>query len=426
MKSPTRRPERDLSRRKFLSGAARLGAALAAAPALATPAIGALGANERIRIGFIGTGHRAKLLMDQMPKDAQIVAVCDAHRGRAEEAVKEKKADWKVYPDYRKLLESRDIDAVLVPTTDHGRVLPCIHACQAEKDIYAEKPLTLTIREGRMLVNAVRRHGRVFQVGSQQRSMELNRFACEFVRNGGLGKLEVVLGVNYTGPGSCSNLPGEPVPEGLDWDMWCGPTELVPFNKSRFQGWMGCRDYSGGEMTNWGAHGIDQVQWALGADATGPVEVWPESEGPHGKVTFRYASGVHFKLELEKGPHGGAVFIGEKGRIEIDRNRFTATPSELIKDPPEAQKAEIWEGPGWQAKYHIGDWLDCIRTRKKPVADVEIGHRSITVCHLANIARELGRKLRWDPEREVFPDDEAANRKLDRPRRKGYELPDLA
>jgi predicted dehydrogenase len=425
MKSSKRRPRRDGSRREFLSGVVRVGAALTAMPALAAPALGALGANERIRLGFIGTGHRAKLLMDQVPKEGQIVAVCDAHRGRAEGAVKEKKADWKVYPDYRKLLEAKDIDAVIVPTTDHGRVLPCIHACQAEKDIYAEKPLTLTIREGRILVSAVRRHGRVFQVGSQQRSMEMNRFACEFVRNGGLGKLEAVLGVNYTGPGSCSNLPPEPVPQGLDWDLWCGPTELVPFNQNRFGGWMGCRDYSGGEMTNWGAHGIDQVQWALGADTTGPVEVWPESEGPHGKVTFRYASGVHLKLELEKGPHGGAVFIGEKGRIEIDRNRFTATPSELIKDPPEPQKAEIWEGPGWQAKYHIGDWLECIRTRKKPVADVEIGHRSITVCHLANIARELGRKLRWNPEKELFHDDEEANRKLDRPRRKGYELPDL-
>jgi predicted dehydrogenase len=424
------------TRRSFLRRGAGLAGALlvpAIAPSTVLGQAGAPGANDRIRVGFIGTGHRARLLMSQMPKGAEIVAITDCHRKRCEEALKEKGASWRIHKDYRQLLESKDIDAVVVPTTDHGRVLPCIHACQAGKDVYAEKPLTLTVHEGRVLVNAFRRYGRVFQVGSQQRSMEMNRFACELVRTGGLGKLEAVLGCNYTGPGRCENLPGETAPEGLDWDMWCGPTELVPFNSRRFGGWMGCRDYSGGEMTNWGAHGIDQVQWALGMDAGGPTEVWPETPGPNGKVSFRYAgspsdpapSGLVLKLELEKGPMGGAVFIGEKGKIEIDRNRFTATPRELVKEPPEPQKAEIWEGPGWQAKYHIQDWLDCIRSRARPVADVEIGHRSITMCHLANIAREVGRKLRWDPEQEVFPDDREASALLDRPRRKGYELPDL-
>jgi predicted dehydrogenase len=418
------------SRRSFLRRSAAMAASALAAP-LVVPATclgqaGVPGANDRIRVGFIGTGHRARLLMDQMPKGGEIVAITDCHRKRCEEALKEKGAKWRIHKDYRQLLESKDIDAVVVPTTDHGRVLPCIHACQAGKDIYAEKPLTLTIHEGRVLVSTVRRYKRVFQVGSQQRSMEMNRFACELVRTGGLGKLEAVLGCNYTGPGRCENLAGEPIPEGLDWDMWCGPTELLPFNGSRFGGWMGCRDYSGGEMTNWGAHGLDQVQWALGMDTTGPVEVWPETEGPNGKVSFRYSNGITLKLELDKGPMGGAVFIGEKGKIEIDRNRFVATPAELVKSPPEPQKAEIWEGPGWQAKYHIQDWLDCIRSRKQPVADVEIGHRSITVCHLANIAREIGRKLRWDPEREVFPDDKEASTLLSRPRRKGYELPSLA
>jgi hypothetical protein len=254
--------------------------------------------------------------------------------------------------------------------------------------------------------------------------MEMNRFACELVRTGGLGKVESVVGFNYPGPGRCEGLPPEPMPEGLDWDMWCGQTELKPYSSRLHLGWMGCRDYSGGEMTNWGAHGIDQVQWALGMDGSGPVEIWPESDGPNGKVSFRYATGVVVKLELAEGPMGGAVFIGERGKIEIDRNRFKATPEDLVKHPPEPQKAEIWEGPGWQAKYHIQDWLDSIRSRKKPVADVEIGHRSITVCHLANIARECGRKLRWDPEKEVFPGDAAASAYLERPRRKGYELPE--
>lgn len=418
------------SRRSFLKRSAAVAASALAAPAFVPATLlgqsGRPGVSDRIRLGFIGTGHRARLLMDQMPNGAEIVAITDCHAKRCADALKEKRASWRVHKDYRQLLESKDIDAVVVPTTDHGRVLPCIHACQAGKDVYAEKPLTLTIHEGRVLVNAVRRHKRVFQVGSQQRSMEMNRFACELVRTGGLGKLQAVLGCNYTGPGRCESLPGEPIPEGLDWDMWCGPTDLVPFKASRFGGWMGCRDYSGGEMTNWGAHGIDQVQWALGMDASGPVEIWPESEGPNGKVSFQYPNGIVLKLELDKGPMGGAVFIGEKGKIEIDRNRFTATPAELVKDPPEPQKAEIWEGPGWQAKFHIQNWLDCIRSRAKPVADVEIGHRSITVCHLANIAREIGRKLRWDPEREVFADDKEASALLSRPRRKGYELPDPA
>jgi len=186
---------------------------------------------------------------------------------------------------------------------------------------------------------------------------------------------------------------------------------------------MAWRAYSGGTMTNWGAHGLDQVQWALGMDGTGPVEVWPENNEKYAPVTFRYANGVLVKLELADGPKGGAIFIGDKGKIEIDRNRFKATPEDLVTEPPEPQTAEIWEGPGWQAKYHIGNWLDCIKTRELPVADVEVGHRSVTVCHLGNIAREVGHKLQWDPKREIFPNDPDANRYLDRPRRRGYEIP---
>ena len=423
----------NITRRRFLKRTAACALGGLAAPEIVGRAVlggqGAPGANERLNVGFIGTGHRARLLMNQMPAGGEIVAICDVFLSRCDEArnepnLKEKAAKWRVYQDYRKLLEEKDIQAVVVPTTDHGRVLPCIHACQAGKDIYAEKPLTLTIHEGRVLVNAVRKHKRVFQTGSQQRSMEMNRFACELVRTGGIGKLREVLGCNYTGPGQCEGFPEEPIPEGLNWDMWCAQTRLKPYNSRLHFGWMGCKDYSGGEMTNWGAHGLDQVQWALGADDAGPVELWPESEGPNGTVYLRYSSGVLVKLELAQGPMGGAIFIGDKGKIEIDRNRFTATPPELVKNPPEPQKAEIWEGPGWQAKYHIQDWLDCIKTRARPVADVEIGHRSISVCHLANIARTVGRKLQWDPRDEKFVGDDEADAYLARPRRKGYELPD--
>ena len=416
------------TRREFLK--TTVAAATIAAPWVVTPGLLAApnrpGPNDRIGIGFVGSGHRARLLMSQIPEEGRIVALCDVWRRRCEEALKEKKADWAIEKDHRALLDRKDIDAVIVPTTDHARTHLCIRACEAGKDVYAEKPLTLTIREGRALVVAARKHGRIFQVGSQQRSMEMNRFACEFVRNGGLGRLQSVLGCNYTGPGTCDDAGEEPVPADLDWDAWCGATPLKPYHSRRHLGWMGCRDYSGGEMTNWGAHGIDQIQWALGADDAGPVEISPEGQGMNAPVHLRYENGVIVKLELAQGPMGGAIFIGKRGKIEIDRNRFKADPVELVKDPPPAQKAEIWEGPGWQAKYHIGNWLECIKSRKTPVADVEIGHRSISVCHLANIARRVGRKLSWDPVKEVCAGDDEANALLERPRRKGYELPTIA
>lgn len=426
---------KNLSRRKLLQRSAATLAGLAA-PALfregVVAAPGRPGPNDRITIGFIGAGGRARLLMKQLPSEGEIVAVCDCNLPRAEEAAAQLEGSAKraVYQDYRKLLDRKDIPAVIVPTTDHGRVLVCVHACQAGKDIYAEKPLTLYVKEGRALVSAVRKHKRVFQVGSQQRSMEWNRYACELVRTGRFGKIHTAIAINYTGPGECESLPEEPVPAGLDWDMWLGQTKLRPYNRQLHGGWMGCRSFSGGEMTNWGAHGIDQVQWALGADGSGPVEGWPEGEGTNGKVTFRYPSGILLKLAGNgdaalgtSNGYGGAVFQGEKGEIKIDRNWFQA-PEELTPDKPPQQKADIWEGPGWQAKFHIGNWLECIRTRALPVADVEVGHRSISVCHLANIVRQLGRRVKWDPEKETFPGDEEANAFLDRPRRKGYEIPD--
>ncbi|MGQ9590895.1 MAG: Gfo/Idh/MocA family protein [Planctomycetota bacterium] len=431
-KDPKRSPDsRPRSRRRFLfEGAAAAGAL--AAPLVVPARILGLGGeappSDTVAIGCIGTGGRAKLLIRQMPPGGRIVAVCDVYLRRCEEAKREfadRSADWLVYQDYRKLLERRDIDAVLVPTTDHARVLISIHACQAGKDIYAEKPLSLYVAEGRALVRFVRKHGRVFQTGSQQRSMEYNRYPCELVRTGKIGKVKEVLACAYTGPGRCDGLPEQPVPEDLDWDGWCAQARLRPYNPSLQFGWMGCRDYSGGEMTNWGAHGLDQVQWALGADESGPVEVWPVTGGPNGKVHMRYANGVLLKLELSEGPLGGAIFVGETGRMFVDRNRFEATPPEIASDPPEPQKREMWEGPGWQAKFHLGNWLDCVKTRAKPVADVEIGHRSITVCHLANIARWTGRRLRWDPAEERFAGDEEANAYLERPRRKGYEIPPL-
>jgi predicted dehydrogenase len=425
------------SRRQFLSTTAKALAAgavgsplLGSRHALAAP--GANGANERIRVGAIGVGNRATLLLQQLPESAEIVALSDCNLPRAEAFKAKAGGAWPVYQDYRKLLDRQDIDAVIVATGEFQRVLPSIHACQAGKDVYAEKPLTLYIREGRALVDAVRRYDRVLQVGSQQRSMAMNRVACELVRSGGLGKVLEVRAVNYGGAQASppQGLPEVAVPEGLDWNIWLNQAAARPFNPD-WLGWMRWRDFAGGEMTNWGAHGVDQIQWALGMDETGPTELKPLSDGPNGQVAMRYASGVdvNFVLEQGKGPMGGAIFVCEKGKLEINRNKFASNPPqiavELNKLVDVAEEERKWSDSLalWQARWHLQDWLDCIRSRKRPVADVEIGHRSASVCHLANITRAVGRPLKWDPKQERFNWDDEANALLDRPRRKGFELP---
>ena len=199
---------------------------------------------------------------------------------------------------------------------------------------------------------------------------------------------------------------------------------LRPFNNQLQFGWMQWHDYSGGEMTNWGAHGIDQIQWALGKDGTGPTELWPDGE--NGIVAMKYADGTPVRFERKDAPMGGAVFIGADCKMEINRNRFATNPADFVKNPPDpAVQDAKWEGDGWIARPHIQNWLDCIKSRKLPNADVEIGHRSISVCHLVNITRELNRKLQWDPEKEQFVGDDEANKLLNRPRRAGFELPEV-
>ncbi len=415
------------SRREFLKRTAAASSAIAAPAFIPGRVLGLENTpppSEQVHIGVIGVGVRSRQLMDQVPAGGRIVALSDCYTQRAIDAAKERKVNWPVYQDYRDMFDSEKLDAVIVGTPDHARTLPCIRAVQAGLDVYAEKPLTAYVREGRILVDAVRKHKRVFQVGTQQRTMEINRFCCEFIRDGKIGKVEKVSGVNYPGPRRYEGLPEEPVPENDDWNTWCGPTELRPFNHQLQFAWVQWRDYSGGEMTNWGAHGIDQIQWALGKDDTGPTELWPDSPGPNGIVSMRYKDGPTVRFERNGAPMGGAVFFGSECKMEINRNRFATNPADFVEDAPNpAVQDATWEGPGWIARPHIQNWLDCIKSRELPNADVEIGHRSITICHLLNIARELGRKLRWDPEKEQFVGDDEANKLLDRPRRAGFELP---
>ena len=440
-----------LPRRRFIEQTAALAAGTLAAPyfvpstVLAAP--GKPGANDRIGIAFVGTGRRANQMLGDLrnlpslPGEVQLVAVSDVWPKKCHEYLKsyEEKvlkpkggkggANYGVFRDYRKLLEQPDVDAVLLTTPEHSRALPCIHACQAGKDVYAEKPLCLTIREGRAMVRAVRKYERVLQTGTQQRSMFRNRHASELVRNGRLGKVHTVICQNWAGsrPYGDFQLPEEPMPEGLDWDHWCGQTEPVPFNMHVYltyndPGWHNIRRYSGGWMANAGSHALDIVQWALGADDTGPVEVWPEAKGHNSKVTFRYANDVLLKLEDDKeASEFGAIFVGERGKLIEHRGRFNTIPIAISKEPITDQDTRLYKSDN-----HLQNWIDCIKSRQRPVADVEIGHRTCTVCHLANIARQLGRKLRWDPEKEIFPDDDEANAYLARPQRKPYNLPDPA
>jgi predicted dehydrogenase len=384
------------------------------------------GANDRIVVGVIGVGNRGNLLIDQLPEPGAIAALSDCFLARCEDACTKRTRKWDVYQDYRRVLDRKDIDAVIVATTDHGRVLPCIHACQAGKDVYAEKPLTLYIAEGRELVNAARKYKRIVQVGTQQRSMEMNQMACRLVRTGGLGKIKLVQGCNYRRSVPVPDMPQEPVPEKLNWDTWLGQTPLRPYNQKLQTGWMAYSDYSGGEITNWGAHGLDQIQWALGMDGTGPTELWPLEDSSKDAIAFRYANGVEVHLDLpEDNLMGGGRFICEKGQIDIWRNSFKIDAPGVTLDLPPQEEIDKWQDKRalWQAQYHMKYWLDSIQSRETPNADVEIGHRSVSVAHLANITRTLNRKLRWDPSEEKFVDDREADELVHRPRRHGYELP---
>ena len=415
------------SRRGFLKRLA------ATAPVAAFPMIipasvlgreGNVAANERVHIGIIGTGGRGSHLANCMPKTGRVVAISDCVLKHMEQAqARNPDSVWSKYQDYRQMLDNEKLDAVVVATTDQNRVLASVLACQAGLDVYAEKPLTLTIAEGKTLVKAVRKYNRVCQVGTHQRSMQPNRWGVDLVRGGAIGKVHTVLAHQYKAPKRYGDLSEEPIPKGLDWNLWTGPATMHPYHHrlqeklAGYQGWAQWWDYSGGDVTLHGAHAADQIQNALGKDDTGPVEIWPTSGGLDAEVRMQYADGTIVRFERDEGVKWGAVFIGDKGKIEINRGRVASNPQELVAGAPESA--------GGTAEPHLQNWLDCIKTRQKPIADVETGHRAVNLCHLVNICRELGRKVHWNPDGEEFVDDAAANALLDRPRREGFELPRL-
>lgn len=424
---------------------------------IASPRI--FGANSRLKVGVIGVGGRARWLMQYFGKeldDVDLVAVADCYLARCYNKDPRQRGTpfnegwerWAKYDSYQKMLEKEKLDAVWVETTTHARARAAIHAMQAGVDVYAEKPIHLTVEEGRAMVRAARKYNRVFQAGSQQRSMPINRYASELVRTGKIGKVKTVQVCNYM-PGLVWMAPPEAhaLPEGLDWDEWCNQTELRPYHPTLHRGWSNYVHFDdGGEswgVSGWGTHGLDQVQCALGMDRTGPTEIWTEDretkdlpDWPLMKeagfrhlvkrkpVVLKFATGTEVRLEEPgKNSHSqlGGIFVGEKGTIEIVRGDYTANPPELRKNSPDV----LPEGKGEDVP-HLRNFVDCVRSRKLTNADVETAHRATTLCHLVSICRLLDRKLRWDPEAERLIGDEQANAMLSRPRRKGYELPGLA
>jgi hypothetical protein len=406
----------------------RAGPAALALPALIRSGVlafpGKPGANDRIGVGYIGLGARGHHILHHLPEDAQIVAVCDVDARRVARVAEGR--NYATYGDYRKLLDSRDVDAVVITTPDHWHALQAIRACQAGKDVFCDKPLSLTVREGRAMVDAARRYNTVFQVSPQQRSIPAAIRACEFVRAGRLGQVREVHVTNNRTSRDCE-LGGEPVPEGLDWDMWQGPAEQRPYHAKIYTGsrlpdwfgWMAFKPWSGGMLTSWGAHGMDLVQWGLGMDASGPSEVRPLGDGLTCPLEYTYPDGV--VVHFDDAPQGGAIFVGSEGKVTVACGVATYDPPELGKGAP-ANDPRLF--PGATAPIHTRQWLECVRARAGLTCDVEVGHRAATACHVGNIARWLGRPVRWDPVDETFLGDDEADAMLSRPMRAPWKLPE--
>lgn len=353
--------------------------------------------------------------------DVQVVAVCDVDgRHREKARIQAGLSAGSAYNDFRRVLARSDIDAVVISTPDHWHVPIAVAAARAGKDIYCEKPLTLTIAEGRTLCEQVRRHNRVFQVGSQQRSESGFNLACELVRSGKIGELEIVK-VGLPGSRSIGPQPVMPVPEGFDYDMWLGPAPWKPYTKARCHGkFRHIFDYSGGKFIDWGAHHLDIVQMALGADNSGPLEIEGTGQFPSDgiydtalsySVDFTYADGT--KVNALTSHRGGILFEGSEGWIFVNRGVIDGHPKSLLQTNRITQHKK---------PTHYRDFLDCVKLRKDPVAPVEAGHSSSTACHLGNISMLLGRKLRWDPQREQFINDATAQRMTARSMRSPWRL----
>ncbi|NLF68051.1 MAG: Gfo/Idh/MocA family oxidoreductase [Candidatus Anammoximicrobium sp.] len=446
------------SRRNFLKSAGAAALAPLAPRILPASALGADGAtppSERISLGLIGIGMvgQGHLRGFLSAADVQVVAVCDVDRWRrenaqstTEQAYAERRTSGTyrgcaAYLDLRELLARDDLDAVFIATGDRWHGVATVMAAKAGKDVYVEKPISLTVAEARAMVRAVRRYDRVCQCGLQQRSTREFRLACQLVRDGAIGKIQEVY---VPGPGTSRdvNLPAEPVPDSLDWDLWLGPSPWRPFNhRFVYLGkplnvvpWDFCRDFGGGSLTSGTVHAFDVVQWGLGIDHAGPFEVIPPAAGIFPDLTYRYPDGVLLRVvpgRLDPKKHAipqgwdantplhsfGALFVGERGWIDVGREGYLRSfPADLIKNYPADYEPLI------AGESHHRNWFNAIRSRNRPACDVAVGCQSTIVSHLGCIAYWTGRALKWDPAAEQFLGDDEANRLLFRALREPWRV----
>ncbi len=399
--------------------------------------------SDTVRLGFIGLGQQAMYLLNGFMNIAgvEIVAGCDVYAIKRERFAKRtsdfyakaaKKPGIETFERYQDLLNRPDIDAVVIATPDHWHAIIAIAALEAGKDVYLEKPMTFTIFEGQQVVKAVRKNKRVLQVGSQQRSDATFQHAATLVQNGTLGTIEKVNA--YVGaPPRPFDLPEEPLPAGLNWDLWLGPLprrihynkELNPpislspeQNESFWGGWRWYKEMGGGFTTDWGAHMFDIAQWGLQMDGNGPVEVIPAGFGSTKYLTYKYANGILMTEEpFDESKTKGVKFWGTKGWIEVSRGQFKSS------DPAWKPSAESGQDGPYETRIpHQTNFIECVRSRKDPVVPVEIGHSSCTVCTLGNIAYDLKRPVKWDPARQRFLSDPEATKQLHYTYRKGFKL----
>jgi myo-inositol 2-dehydrogenase / D-chiro-inositol 1-dehydrogenase len=422
-------------RRAFLKTAASLMVGGIAAPVSLTRTCRAgESKNDRFVVGAIGVGGQGSSIADRARKFGDVVAICDVDRAHAERARERFGGKAEIYGDFRKLLERKDIQAVTIGTPDHWHTAVALAALRSGKDVYCEKPLTLTIDEGKLLIEAVEKTGRVFQVGTQQRSDARFRQACELVRNGRLGKLRKVTvslprSTKVGGP-----FMSQPVPDTLNWELWQGQAPEHAYLTQRchhdFRWWY---EYSGGIMTDWGAHHMDIAHWAMGVEHAGPITIEGKVDQAERKrideaqyansfntaaeftVDLMYPGDVLVQVVLGD---EGLLFEGDDARLYVNRGRISGKPvEELAGRPLPADAVRLYE-----SNDHMGNFFDCIKSRKKPISDVVSQHRSVSACHLANLSLRLGRKLTWDAGKEEFVGDSEANGMLRRPQRADYKV----
>jgi predicted dehydrogenase len=427
--------KRGLTRRQFIKGAAAASTASVFPSIVPSSALGlgeATAASERIVMGVIGSGFQGTSNMRGFMgfPDVQMVAIADVDEGHRKEAqaIVNKKygnKDCADYNDFRELNAREDIDAVIVATPDHWHVLAAMDAARNGKDSYVQKPLAWSIEEGRAMCDAVEKHDVILQTGSQQRSDDRFRLACELVRNGRLGKLKYVnVGIPPNNKFVDATWSPEPVPEGFDYDFWLGPAPWAEYHHQRCHyEFRFLLDYSGGQVSNFGAHNLDIAQWGLGMDDSGPVEVTGNAEFPSSglfttatKVFFECTYANDVKVTCKTGKFG-MTFEGSRGTVYVDRDKIRAVPASLLDEPIGEEEIHLYK-----SNHHYRNFADCVRSREEPICTAEIGHRSSTVCNLGNIAMRLGRTVKWDPEAETFPGDAEANALLGRDMRGPWNL----